>query len=190
MSATTPVADWQFEQYVGAEAEGYASDDELAVLEADRHQWRSTLLRMLQETEEHLASARALRGDEREIVVADFESELRNLADAWTRLTSEPNPWLDRLRSGTRRDAGGGSGATRETSAPAAPREPEAEPANAGVVALQVSWEPGRVVAWAGGPRAALAGADEVTAMLAVPVVWLASVMVIVPTLCNCCGAE
>ena len=37
----------------------------------------------------------------------------------------------------------------------------------AGVVRLQLSWEPGRVVAWAGGPGCPTADADEVAKFLA-----------------------
>src|SRR4029078_4147604 len=45
------------------------------------------------------------------------------------------------------------------------PREPEViEP---GVVRLQLSWEPGRVVAWAGGPGCPTATAEEVATFLA-----------------------
>jgi hypothetical protein len=45
------------------------------------------------------------------------------------------------------------------------PREPEViEP---GVVRLQLSWEPGRVVAWAGGPGCPTASAEEVAKFLA-----------------------
>ncbi|MDQ1479406.1 MAG: hypothetical protein QOI44_267, partial [Actinomycetota bacterium] len=42
-----------------------------------------------------------------------------------------------------------------------------AEPEEVGRTQLQVSWEPGRVVAWAGGQRAPAGSANEVTALLA-----------------------
>ena len=143
-SAPTALSPWQFEMYVGAEADGDATPEQLAVLEADRPAWRATLLRLLREAEEHLASARSLPGDERDQVVADLSADRRQLSAAWARLTAQRGP-----------EAGDGHGPARE--------DDLLEP---GVVQLQVSWEPGRVVAWAAGPRAQPADGDEVLAML------------------------
>ena len=83
------LAPWQFDMYVGAEADGVATPEQLAVLEANPVPWRAALLTMLREAEEHLASARTLPGEERDQVVADLESERRRLAAAYERLTSE-----------------------------------------------------------------------------------------------------
>src|SRR5687767_9656168 len=52
------VAPWKFDLYVEAEADGVATPEELAVLEADRLGWRASLQRLLLESEEHLAAAR------------------------------------------------------------------------------------------------------------------------------------
>ncbi len=42
--------------------------------------------RSLRDAEDHLERAQSLRGEEREMVIADLESERRRLADAWARL--------------------------------------------------------------------------------------------------------
>jgi superfamily II DNA or RNA helicase len=136
------LAPWQFDQYVGADADGDATPEQLAVLEANPVAWRTSLLTLLRDAEKHLASARSLPGPERAQVVADLESERRRLAAAYSRFTGDAETEDgDRRRGDDVRDE-----------APAAP----------GRVELQVSWEPGRVVAWAGGPRVAAADADDV----------------------------
>jgi superfamily II DNA or RNA helicase len=146
-TALTTLSPWQLEMYVGAEADGDASPEQLAALEGDRPAWRATLLRLLRDAEEHLATARSLPGDERDQVVADLASDRRQLSAAWARLTAEPGAEpLD----GHDRGARGGDDGLQEP----------------GVVQLQVSWEPGRVVAWAAGPRAQPADGGEVMAML------------------------
>ena len=78
--------------YVDAEIDGDATPEQLAVLEADPVTWRASLLALLRDAEEHLASARQLRGEEREQVLADLESEHRRLAAAWARHTGQRNP--------------------------------------------------------------------------------------------------
>src|SRR5260221_2194831 len=127
----TPRAPWQFDMYVDAEIDGEATPEQLAVLEADPVTWRASLAALLRDAEEHLASARSLRGEEREQVIADLESEHRRLAEAWAR------------RTGQRR--------AESTTRPArAPRNPRADRddvdsgvmAEPGVVEVQVSWEP------------------------------------------------
>ncbi len=80
---------WQFDMYVGAEADGVATAEQLAVLEANPAAWRAALLGMLRDAEEHLASARSLPGEERDQVVADLESEQRRLSAAYSRFMPE-----------------------------------------------------------------------------------------------------
>jgi superfamily II DNA or RNA helicase len=147
-SASTELSPWQFDLYVGAAADGEATPEQLAVLEADQPAWRASLLRLLHEAEEHLVTARSLPGEERNQVVADLASERRRLSAAWARLTAgqgaEPND---------RRDRGGRGDRDESRLAPS-------------VVQLQVSWEPGQVVAWAAGPRTTPAGREVVMAML------------------------
>ena len=159
--APTSVAPWQFDTYVEAEADGAALPHELAILEADRAGWRSTLARLLVESDEHVAAARAIQGEERDQVLADAIADQRRLSDAWTRLTGEQRRGDTRNEPRNQRTKqAGNAGGTR------APKREEAvfEP---GIVRLQVSWEPGRIVAWGAGPRTAGASSDELAAMLA-----------------------
>src|SRR4051794_26068189 len=142
--APTEVSAWQFDQYVSAEAEGFATPSEVAILEADRLGWHATLARLIRETDEHLASARTITGKERDQVVADLTADRRRLAAARTRLMSDPR---------------GDAEARREADDDDGPLEP-------GVIELQVCWEPGRVVAWAAGPGTPTADADAVAEML------------------------
>jgi hypothetical protein len=56
-----------------AAAEGTATQDQLARLEADPKGWRRTLERLLDDVEDQLDDVRHLSGPERDQVVADFE---------------------------------------------------------------------------------------------------------------------
>jgi superfamily II DNA or RNA helicase len=150
-SATATVPPWQFDLWVEAEAEGDATPEQRAVLEADEAGWRATLLRLLRDAEEFVASSKALRGDERDQVLADAQSELRRLSAAWARLTATED-------SGER--------TSERPNRPARTPRPREEPEPVGALQVQVSWEPGRVVAWGGGPGHAGADGDAVMAML------------------------
>lgn len=148
-SAAPPtLSPWQFDLYVGAEADGDATPDQLAILAADPAGWRASLLRLLREAEEHLTSARSLPGKERDQVVADLTSERQRLAAAWARLTNE------------------GDGHDNGRTDRGATRDDDPDDLGDGIARLQVSWEPGRVVAWAGGPGAPAVPTDEVIEML------------------------
>src|SRR5947207_1757564 len=129
------VAPWQFDEYVLSEADGIATPEQLSVLAADPAAWRISLGAMLREAEENLRSARSLPGDERDQVVADLELEVERLEAAVAR----QNPQRERA---VERDQ------HRDRDAP--PPQPR-QPLPPGRTQLQVSWEPGRVVAWAGG---------------------------------------
>ncbi|MET0920214.1 MAG: DEAD/DEAH box helicase [Acidimicrobiia bacterium] len=149
---TTPVASWQLDLWVEAEADGAATPDELAALEADRPSWRAALLRLLRESEAHLASARSLQGAERNQVLADAQDDLVRFQAAWNRfegIEEHDEPVADVKTSSAR------SNAARD------------EPIEPGVLELQASWEPGRVVAWGGGPGHPAADRAGVKAMLA-----------------------
>ena len=163
--APTSVAPWQFDMYVEAEADGAALPHEMAILEADRAGWRSALARLLVESDEHVASARAIQGEEREQVLSDAIADQRRLSDAWTRLTGEQRQGVTRPEArnneprnqrNKQANAAGNKAPKRE--------EVVFEP---GIVRLQVSWEPGRIVAWGAGPRTAGASSEELAAMLA-----------------------
>ena len=140
--------------WVEAEADDVATSDERLALEADRPAWRAALLRLLREAEAHLASARSLQGAEREQVLADAQDDVRRFQAAWNRFEGVEEP---------------------EEPAPVAPRAGGNRSTNAteearlevGELALQVSWEPGRVVAWGGGPGHHSVVRSELAAMLA-----------------------
>ncbi|HEV7526280.1 MAG TPA: hypothetical protein VGP92_15010, partial [Acidimicrobiia bacterium] len=150
----TPLAPWQFDMYVDAEIDGDATAEQLAALQAQPIEWRAALLALLHDSEEHLASARSLRGEEREQVIADLESEHRRIADAWARHTGQR-----RTEAAPRAGRANRNERERDNA-----EERDLEP---GVVQVQVSWEPGRVVAWAAGRNAPAATADELAKMLA-----------------------
>jgi superfamily II DNA or RNA helicase len=114
-----------------AAAEGVASKDQLALLEADPRAWEATLERLLDETEDQLDAARRLGGPERDQAVADIESELDRLDSALDLLTGTPDP----------------------IKAVAA-----ADPA--GEIRLQASWSGAQVVVWAAGPEVPPADID------------------------------
>src|SRR4249919_1079423 len=111
---------------------------------------------MLRDANENLRSARNLKGDERAQVVADLDLEVRRLTDALARQTGEPPRGSEPQRA---------RGPQKTTVHASAERAPRTKPT--GRTQLQVSWEPGRVVAWAGGPNAATGNAKLVRELLA-----------------------
>ncbi len=115
-----------------AVAEGRASAEELALLEADPRAWRHTIGRLLFETEESLESVRRISGPEREQIVADIEGDLARLQALDDLLNSAPG---------------------------AAVASVLAE--STGEVRLQGSWEAGNVVVWAAGPGTEPSTNDE-----------------------------
>jgi len=160
-TARETVPAWQFGVYVDAEARGDATAAELAVLEADRAAWGDELQRLLREAKEFVVTARSLRSDDRDWVLANAQDDLRILDAAWDRF------------NGTERGSGRGGGGQADEADGAQPRRGDRRPQVPevaqvpGVVRLQVSWRPGRVVAWCAGPHTRGADADEVLAMLA-----------------------
>ena len=108
-----------------AAAEGIATADQRALLEADPVAWRLTLERLMDDTEDALDSVSGIEGPERAQVVGDFEAELDRLEAAYDLLT-------------------------RSTSSGSEVLIPTADPT--GEVRLQASWEGGSIVVWAGGP--------------------------------------
>jgi superfamily II DNA or RNA helicase len=110
------------EQATWAVAEGRATAEERALLEADPVAWRRTLDRLLVDAEASLASVRGLSGPERDRVVADFEDDLARLRA------------LEELLSTT-----DGTASAEELAQVM------------GRIQLQASWSDGQVVVWAGG---------------------------------------
>jgi len=152
---------------VELEAEGEATPEQVAVLEADEAAWRVSLLRLLLDADEHLAAARSLRGEERDQVIADAEHTHRQLTEALADLTGEQRaPAPPERPAKADRQPPNRQTPNHQTQAPRH-REDAPEEIVPGVVRLQLSWEPGRVVAWAGGPGCEPADPDEIAALLA-----------------------
>jgi superfamily II DNA or RNA helicase len=124
-----------FEAAVRAEVDGFASPDQLEQLEAHRAAWQVALERLLDDTDETLRSVRALPGEEREQVVADFEDERASIVRSLTKL-------------GVAVPDGHGAADFRA-------------PDVLGEVSLQASWSMGRLVVWAAGPGTEPATGDE-----------------------------
>ncbi len=108
-----------------AAAEGIASADQRALLEADPAAWRLILERLMDETEDNLDSVSGIEGPERAQVVGDFEADLDRLEAAYDLLIGSARTGSEVLI-------------------------PTADPA--GEVRLQASWANGSIVVWAGGP--------------------------------------
>ena len=108
-----------------AAAEGIATADQRALLEADPVAWRLILERLMDETEDNLDSVSGIEGPERAQVVSDIEADLDRLEAAYDLLL-------------------GASGNGAEVLIPTA--DPVGE------VRLQASWANGSIVVWAGGP--------------------------------------
>jgi hypothetical protein len=113
-----------FDTAVQAEVDGVATEAQLAQLEANKGLWQLALERLLDDIEETLRSVRAIPGEERDQIVADFEDERAGIVRALVKLTGVPIPEH---------------------------RSPDGhEPEVIGEVALQASWSMGRLVVWAG----------------------------------------
>ena len=146
----------QLEAAIWSIADGRASEDEVALFEADETRSLAVLDRLIGDTEEDLAAVRGIRGDERDQVVADFADTLRSLHRAAARLRPlPPSPILAELDD--------------DESISWELLEP-------GEVQLQASWADGRVVVWAAGrgtdPEANDALADRLQAVGGPPHGW------------------
>ena len=124
----------QIARLVWAEAQGTAAQAEIATLSSDSLRWERVLLDLLDQTEASVSEARRLPRPVRRQVVRDFETDFSELAAAYERLTG-----LDASESPE--DPASGP-ATADASVAGPVREP---------AALQLSWQPGRIIAWAAG---------------------------------------
>ena len=143
-SPTPRVDDSTFDLYVELEADDLATPEQLAVLEADR----PGVARVPP------APARRRRRAPRRGPPAPGRG-----ARPGRRRRRAPPPSAHRRAPPAHRRAA--PGCARRPRRPGRPRpRPAAEPdvVEPGVVRLQLSWEPGRVVAWAGGPGCPAAG--------------------------------
>ena len=115
-----------FAAAVRRHVDGLASDADSALLEANTRLWVRALYRLLDDVAESVDAVRAsVRGHQRALIVSDMEADYRAIDAVLTKLVGPPQaPVLN--------------------GSPAEPREVSA-------VELQLSWVPGRVIAWAGG---------------------------------------
>jgi hypothetical protein len=138
-----------FESAVVAEAAGWASPSERAVLEAEPLEWRATLRRLIMSTDDGLRSAAGSSGEERAQVLADLRAERDQLAAALKRLSGDEITEPD---AAVREDETTGS--------------TDAAVGATGGVQLQGSWADGRIVVWGGGPGAQAADSDGLDTLL------------------------
>ena len=130
-----------FAQVVRRHVDGLASDADLALLEANTRLWVRALYRLLDDVAESIDGVRAtVRGHRRALIVADLEDDYGAIDAVLAKLVGPP---LAPLRNGSSKDA-----------------------RSAGIVELQLSWVPGRVIAWAAGPGRTAEGAPEVLTRL------------------------
>ncbi len=125
--------------------DGLATEAETEYLQARQRAWVAALLRLRDDAELSLDEAgRDLRGAERTLVVNDFENEVATIEVVLTELIGPPS--------------GGGPAPVESTPAPAE---------STGTARLQLSWIPGRVVAWAAGHDAPSDDGEQLSARLA-----------------------
>jgi len=144
-----------FEIAAMAAADGYASPDELATLEADPRSWKSALDRLIDQTEDNLDVVWDLRGEERDQVVSDFEATLDRLEAAYAYLTRPDGPIPAPMPPAPPPRPAAPS-QPQQSQLPPVPMEPE-------VVRLQASWVAGLVVVWAGGRGCEPADNDDLS---------------------------
>ena len=171
-----------FEAAVVADAGGWASSAERAVLEGDSAAWKAAVRRLIHETDDGLRGASKLTGELRELVLADLTDERARLSAVLLRLTGDEidAPVLPSADSGAHGSGVAGSApavlGAASAAKPAAGRQPSvtsgtssgtadttsratgSDPAlvsgstDPGLSMLQASWAEGRIVVWAGGP--------------------------------------
>ena len=111
------------------EADGVADQHVVTALSTDPLRWRNVLIDMIESAEDRLQSVRRLKGPQRNQIIIDFEGELGLLTDAYQRATGKA------YQVDNQQDQNG-----------SIPAEFPPEP-----TVLQLSWTPGRVIAWAAG---------------------------------------
>ena len=120
--------------------DGLASDADLVLLEANTRLWVRALYRLLDDVAESIDAVRAtVRGHQRAVIVADLEEDYRAIDAALKTLVGPPQAPLEN----------GAFGDARHSATPS-------------VVELQLSWVPGRVIAWAAGVGRSADSAQDV----------------------------
>ncbi|MCY4665063.1 MAG: hypothetical protein OXC00_10385, partial [Acidimicrobiaceae bacterium] len=125
-----------FAEAVRRHVDGLASDADLALLKANTRLWVRALYRLLDDVAESIDAVRAtVRGHQRALIVGDLEEDYRAVDAVLATLVGPPRAPME---NGTRADS-----------------------RDAGRLELQLSWVPGRIIAWAAGPgRSAVSGPD------------------------------
>lgn len=139
-AATAAATDDQFRSAVEAHAYGEATPEQMEILQADERRWTNMLIHLLEDTENTIEVLEASQDEDRFQALADFQTEHRHLISAYARLTGD----VEAL---------------------------DIDPNHAGLghptaVLLQLSWEPGKVIAWAAGPTVGAADLDRVAELL------------------------
>ena len=126
-----------FAEAVRRHVDGLASDADLALLEANTRLWVRALYRLLDDVAESIDAIRtSVRGHQRAVIVADLEEDYRAIDAVLTTLVGPPESPLENGTSADGRDTGH--------------------------VELQLSWVPGRIIAWAAGPGRSAENAPDV----------------------------
>jgi hypothetical protein len=135
MNTTLALSD-EFDHAVRRHVDGGATDHESEMLAANEKIWVRALYRLLDDTAETIDDMRsAVRGHQRAMIVTDLESDYDQIERVLTKLIGPAlAPLVD-------------EGAASEPS---------------GTLQLQLSWVPGRVIAWAGGPGVRAEGVEEI----------------------------
>ena len=130
-----------FAEAVRRHVDGSASDTDSALLEANTRLWVRALYRLLDDVAESIDAVKAtVRGHQRALIVADLEDDYRAIDAVLKKLVGPP------------------------LAPPENGASPEAR--DTGVVELQLSWVPGRVIAWAAGPGRTAESAPDVLGRL------------------------
>ncbi len=139
MAPARPLSLAEVERLVQAHLDGYASAEDVAVLDGRRDDWIWALRRRLLEVDATLERLRVrVTGPERDLVLEDFGAERMTIVRVLTDLGAPPAPLEPPVTV-----AEAARGAAR--GAPAPPEEELAE----GPPKLQLSWSAGNIVAWA-----------------------------------------
>ncbi|MFT7598249.1 MAG: hypothetical protein ACI8TP_001170 [Acidimicrobiales bacterium] len=126
--------------------DGFNSDEDVAVLRDNPQAWTRTLLRLLDDADEALEEVRGrVHGAEKAMVLADFETELRRIDEVLTELVGPPTEQIS-------------ADTPEPTSSVPAVLDGEAQ--------LQLSWSPGRIIAWAGAENAEPEGIEDILSRL------------------------
>jgi len=137
---------------VQAHLDGRETERDRAVLERFRDDWVRVLYRFLDRADRIIEETRrTVRGPERFPIIEDFDREAYRIDEVLTELLGPPTE--DELEPDGRRPKG---------------RPPVEQPAvEPGTTELQLTWEPGSIIAWAAGHNAPADSAAGVRARLA-----------------------